>query len=50
VLATGVDLPSNIQVALGADGRGLAVWDENSGDDLSAIRVSVRSLLRPKKR
>jgi hypothetical protein len=50
VLATGVDLPSNIQVALGADGRGLVVWDENSGDDLNAMRVSVRSLLRPKKR
>jgi hypothetical protein len=50
VLATGVDLPSNIQVALGADGRGLVVWDENSGDDLNAKRVSVRSLLRPKKR
>jgi hypothetical protein len=50
VLATGADLPSNIQVALGADGRGLVVWDENSGDDLNAMRVSVRTLLRPKKR
>jgi hypothetical protein len=50
VLATGVELPSDIKVALGPDGRGLAVWDENSGDDLNAVRVSVRSLLSKKKR
>jgi hypothetical protein len=50
VLATGVSLPSNVQVALGADGRGLAVWDENGGDDLNAVRVSVRSALSKKKR
>jgi hypothetical protein len=49
VLATGVDLPSRIQVALGADGRGLAVWDENSGDDMNAVRVSVRTLLGRKR-
>jgi hypothetical protein len=48
VLARGVDLPSNIQVALGADGRGLVAWDENGGDDLNAMRVSVRTLLRRK--
>lgn len=45
VLATGVDLPSNIQVALGADGRGVVVWDENSGDDMNAMSISVRGLL-----
>ena len=46
VLATGVDLPADIRVALGADGRGLVVWDENSGDDMNVVRISVRSLLR----
>jgi hypothetical protein len=49
VLATGVDLPSNIEVALGPDGRGVVVWDENSGDDMNAMSISVRGLL-PKKR
>jgi hypothetical protein len=46
VLATGVELPSRIQVALGADGRGLVVWDENSGDDINAVKINIRSLLR----
>jgi hypothetical protein len=30
----------------GAAAGGLVVWGENSGDDLNAVRVSVRSLLR----
>jgi hypothetical protein len=45
VLATGVDRPFALEVALGADGRGLVVWDELGGDDLNAVRVSVRALL-----
>ena len=46
VLATGLELPGHMQVALGPDGRGLVVWDENTGDDLQAVRISVRKLLR----
>jgi hypothetical protein len=46
VLIRGVDLPSDLRVALGPDGRGFAVWDENGGDDLNVARVSVRKLLR----
>ena len=45
VLATGVEVPSDLQVALGPDGRGLVVWDENTGDDIHAVPVSVRRLL-----
>jgi hypothetical protein len=46
VLATGVELPSRISVALGADGRGLVLYDPNFGGDIHAVPISVRSLLR----
>jgi hypothetical protein len=41
VLAPGVELPSAIRVALGRDGRGVAVWDENGGDDINVVRISA---------
>jgi hypothetical protein len=47
--AIGVELPGRIVAGLGADGRGLVVWDENGGDDINAVRISIRSLLRPKR-
>jgi hypothetical protein len=46
VLATGVELPSDIEIGLGPDGRGLVVWDENSADRIHAVRVSAPALLR----
>jgi hypothetical protein len=42
VLATGVETPADLQVALGPDGRGLVVWDENTGPNINAVRVSAR--------
>ena len=48
VLAWGVALPHRISVALGADGRGLVVYDPNFGGDIHAVPISVRSLLRRK--
>jgi hypothetical protein len=41
VLAPGVELPSAIRIALGRDGRGVAVWDENGGGDINVVRVSA---------
>jgi hypothetical protein len=46
VLATGVDLPSDIEIGLGPDGRGLVVWDDNFGASVRAVRVSAPALLR----
>ena len=46
VLATGVEVPSDIQIGLGPDGRGLVVWDENLADTIHAVRVSAPALLR----
>ncbi len=42
VLATGVSLPFYVKVALGPDGRGVVVWDENGGGDVNVVRISAR--------
>ena len=31
-----------VKVALGPDGRGVVVWDENGGGDVNVVRVSAR--------
>jgi hypothetical protein len=41
VLATGVELPFYVKVALGPDGRGVVVWDENSGGDVNVVRINA---------
>src|SRR3954447_20376240 len=41
VLAPGVELPSQIRIALGRDGRGVVVWDENGGDDINVVRINA---------
>jgi hypothetical protein len=46
VLATRVEIPGTVRVALGPDGRGVVVWDENTGTTVRAARVSARALLR----
>jgi hypothetical protein len=45
VLARRVATPSDVRVALGPDGRGVVVWDENTGDTIHAARVSAPRLL-----
>ena len=42
VLTTGVETPADLQVALGPDGRGLVVWDENTGPNVNGVRISAR--------
>ncbi|MQA73702.1 MAG: hypothetical protein GEU88_05040 [Solirubrobacterales bacterium] len=46
VLAGRTNLPGDIEIGLGPDGRGLVVWDANTGNSVRAIRVSARALLR----
>jgi hypothetical protein len=46
LLASRVKVPGGLRVALGPDGRGLVVWDENLGDAIHAARVSAPALLR----
>jgi hypothetical protein len=41
VLARGLELPFQIRIALGPDGRGVVVWDENGGDDINVVRISA---------
>jgi hypothetical protein len=50
VLASGLDLPSDIEVGLGRGGRGMVVWGEQFGDTVRAVRVNARRLLRPLRR
>lgn len=49
VLATGVSLPDQIDVALGPDGRGIVVWNEARAR-LRAARVSVPALTPRRRR
>ena len=46
VLATGIDLPGRLEVALGRNGRGVVVWYDEFGDTVRAVRVNARRLLR----
>lgn len=42
----GIDLPGRLEVALGRNGRGVVVWDDEFGDTVRAVRVNARRLLR----
>jgi hypothetical protein len=46
VVATGVTLPSQIHVGLGARGRGVVVWDDNGDDKVKAVKIDAAALLK----
>jgi hypothetical protein len=50
VLATGVSLPSDIQVGLGPNGRGLVVWGDNGDNKIKGVRVDASQMLKKKHR